>query len=151
MEGVKRNGLTEVGMFATVKGSAAPSVQGTRLHYLGLWDAYGPLLTDLQREICEMYYSLDLSLSEIAEEKGVSKQAVSDTLKKSRELLDSFEEKLHVKRDNDAYALAVSNMMTDVVRALEGLCAQHPELFEEIEKITEMVCVGEAIGPDREE
>ena len=148
---VKRNGLTEVGMFATVKGAAAPSVQGTRLRYLGLWDAYGPLLTDLQREICGMYYSLDLSLSEIAEEKGVSKQAVSDTLKKCRELLDSYEEKLHFKRDNDEYSRAVSFMMTEVVRALEAFGARHPEFAEEIGKITDMVCVGEAIDLDLED
>ena len=50
------------------------------LKYLQLFDAYGPLLTEHQRELCELYYMCDLSLTEIAEQKGVSKQSVSDTL-----------------------------------------------------------------------
>lgn len=142
---------------ATVKGNVLASgmLAGKeaeeRLRYLGLWDAYGPLLTDLQREICERYYLLDLSLSEIAEEKGVSKQAVSDTLKKSRELLDSYEEKLHFKRDNDAYSRAVSFMMTGVTRALEAFADRHPEFSEEIGEIADMVCVGEIIDLDKED
>ena len=138
---------------ATVKGNApaADGAQKGRLHYLALWDAYGPLLTELQREICELYYSLDLSLSEIAEEKGVSKQAVSDTLKKSRELLDSYEEKLHFRRDNDEYSRAVSFMMTGVERALREFAGRHPEFAEEIGEIADMVCVGEVIDLDKED
>ena len=50
------------------------------LKYLQLWDAYNPLLTVHQREVCELYYLCDLSLTEIAEQKGISKQSVSDTL-----------------------------------------------------------------------
>lgn len=132
--------------FATVKGTPEKKVTpGARMRYLGLWDVYGPLLTDSQREMCELYYLCDLSLSEIAEEKGISKQAVSDTLKKSRELLDSYEERLHVKRDNDAYSLAVSDMMTSITRALEDFARRHPEFSEEMSAIADRVCVGEVI------
>ena len=134
---------------ATVKGTAKiDPASGERLRYLGLWDAYGPLLTDSQREMCELYFLCDLSLSEIAEEKGISKQAVSDTLKKSRELLDSYEERLHFKRDSDAYSLAVSDMMTNVARALKDLAERHPEFSKEIGSIADMVCVGEVIDAD---
>ena len=49
------------------------------LKYLPLFDAYGALLTGHQREVCELYYMCDLSLTEIAEQKGISKQSVSDT------------------------------------------------------------------------
>ena len=62
------------------------------LKYVQLFDAYGALLTEHQRELCELYYMCDLSLTEIAEEKGISKQSVSDTLAKSRQLLDEYEE-----------------------------------------------------------
>ncbi len=137
---------------ATVKGSAEKkAASGDRLRYLGLWDTYGPLLTETQREICELYFLCDLSLSEIAEEKCVSKQSVSDALKKSRELLDSYEEKLHVKRDSDAYSLAVSDMMTRVVRALGDFAGTHPEFSQEMAAIADMVCVGEVIDLDQEE
>ena len=66
------------------------------LSYLRLFDTYGGLLTEHQRELCELYYMYDLSLTEIAEQKGISKQSVSDTLAKSRALLDEYEEKLHI-------------------------------------------------------
>ena len=121
------------------------------LKYLQLWDTYGGLLTDTQRELCELYYICDLSLSEIAEQKGISKQAVSDTLKKSRELLDFYEEKLHHNELNREYSHAVSSMMTDVTRALEKFAEKHPEFSEEMQRISELVVVGEVIDPDGEE
>ena len=66
------------------------------LKYLQLFDAYGALLTEHQKEVCELYYMCDLSLTEIAEQKGTSKQSVSEMLAKSRALLDEYEEKLHI-------------------------------------------------------
>ena len=132
--------------FATIEGEApSPQKRGKDLGYLQLFDAYGPLLTETQQEIC------DLSLSEIAEEKGITKQAVSDTLKKSRELLDSFEQKLHFVKDNEQYALEVSLMLTRVQRALAELSGRHPEISKEVGAIADMVCVGEVITLDEEE
>ena len=116
------------------------------LKYLQLWDCYGPLLTDTQRELCELYYMCDLSLSELAEEKGISKQAVSDTLKKSRELLDYYEDRLHHNEMNQAYSRVVSDMMTDVTRALDSFKQNHPELSEEIQSIADMVAANEVIN-----
>lgn len=80
------------------------------LTYLQLFDAYGALLTEHQREVCELYYMYDLSLAEIAEQKGTSRQSVSDTLAKSRAALDDYEAKLHhvaVMREAD---LEISGM-----------------------------------------
>ncbi len=65
------------------------------LRYLRLFDVYGQLLTGHRREVCELYYLYDLSLTEIAEQQGTTKQSVSDTLAKSRALLDGYEQKLH--------------------------------------------------------
>ena len=59
---------------------------------------YGKLLTEVQAEITEMYYMFDLSLSEIAEIKGVTRQSVADTLKKVRAELDALEDKLSAGR-----------------------------------------------------
>ncbi|MBO7297598.1 MAG: DNA-binding protein, partial [Clostridia bacterium] len=47
------------------------------LAFLQLWDLYSPLLTATQREITDLYFNYDLSLGEIAEQKGVSRQSVS--------------------------------------------------------------------------
>ena len=64
------------------------------IRYEELFDIYGSLLTENQKSIFEAYYSFDLSLSEIAEEKGVTRQSVNDSLKKTRKELDELEEKL---------------------------------------------------------
>lgn len=59
-----------------------------------LLDFYGKDLTDKQREALDMYYNMDLSLGEIAEELSVTRQSVRDTIKKGEERLLSLEEKI---------------------------------------------------------
>ena len=61
-----------------------------------LLDVYGPLLTENKREVAALYFNFDLSLAEIAEEKGCSRQSISDTLAKVRRQLEEYEEKLHL-------------------------------------------------------
>ena len=61
-----------------------------------LYDFYGELLTESQREILEMYYFEDLSLSEIAETRGTSRAAVHDLIRRSEAKLEGYEEKLHL-------------------------------------------------------
>ena len=61
------------------------------IKYSELYQAYGGLLTPSQAEITEMYYLFDLSLSEIAEIKSVTRQSVADTLRKVRVELDRIE------------------------------------------------------------
>ncbi len=68
------------------------------LHFLQLWDLYSPLLTATQREISDLYFNYDLSLGEIAEQKGVSRQSVSDCLHKCRAQLEKYEAKLGFAR-----------------------------------------------------
>ena len=59
-----------------------------------LCEFYGKLLTDKQLAILEDYYNMDLSLSEIAENYGITRQAVRDVIKKGENKLFEFEEKL---------------------------------------------------------
>ena len=59
-----------------------------------LLDTYGRLLTDKQYQLLDDYYNNDLSLSEIAENEGITRQAVRDNLKKGENNLLEYEEKL---------------------------------------------------------
>ncbi len=59
-----------------------------------LLDFYGDMLTDKQREVVENYYNDDLSLSEIAEERDITRQGVRDAIKRSEALLVDMEERL---------------------------------------------------------
>lgn len=63
-----------------------------------LYDLYGSMLTDKQRNYFILYYQEDLSLSEIAEEEEISRNAVYDNLKRTENLLISFEEKLGFRK-----------------------------------------------------
>jgi predicted DNA-binding protein YlxM (UPF0122 family) len=65
-----------------------------------LFDTYGGMLTDKQRDCFDMRYNQDLSLGEIAEEMGVSRQAVNDNLTRTEALLRRMAENIGcVKRD----------------------------------------------------
>ena len=59
-----------------------------------LLDFYKGLLTDRQAEMMELYYNEDLSLSEIAENTGITRQGVRDSLVKAEKVLLETEEKL---------------------------------------------------------
>lgn len=58
-----------------------------------LLDFYGELLTERQRELCDLSFNQDFSLSEIAENTGVSRQAVHDALRRSETTLLELERK----------------------------------------------------------
>lgn len=70
------------------------------IHYNDLLHVYGSLLSDTQKEIATSYFEYDLSLSEIAEEKNISRAAVEDAIKKSTAKLDQLEEALHIIKNN---------------------------------------------------
>ena len=59
-----------------------------------LLDYYGDLLTEKQRDFISLYYDEDLSLSEIAENEGITRQGVRDAIKRAEALLFEMEEKL---------------------------------------------------------
>ena len=61
-----------------------------------LYDFYGELLTSHQKEIYEQFVLEDLSLSEIAEDAGISRQGVHDLIKRCNKTLEGYETKLHL-------------------------------------------------------
>ncbi len=61
-----------------------------------LFDFYGELLTEHQRRIYEDVVYNDMSLGEIAEEQGISRQGVHDLVKRCDRILQGYENKLHL-------------------------------------------------------
>ncbi len=61
-----------------------------------LYDFYGELLTTHQKEVYEQFILDDLSLSEIAESAGISRQGVHDLIRRCQRALEGYEDKLHL-------------------------------------------------------
>ena len=68
------------------------------LHTTMLYDFYGELLTDKQREYFDLYHNEDLSLSEISEKVGISRNGVYDIIKRAEKILIKTEEKTGIVR-----------------------------------------------------
>ena len=77
-----------------------------------LYEYYGSMLTETQQEICDLYYNQNLTLTEIAEDVGITKQGVSDALKKSEKLLYNYEKNLHIKEKNNRLGDLVQKIIT---------------------------------------
>ncbi len=59
-----------------------------------LLDIYGPMLTEKQRDVIDLYYNQDLSLSEIAEHEGITRQGVRDNIKRGEDFMREMEKAL---------------------------------------------------------
>ena len=62
-----------------------------------LFDLYSPLLSEKKREIFDLYYNDDLSLSEVAEHTGTSRQAVRDLIARTGDELKGYEDALGLR------------------------------------------------------
>ena len=70
-------------------------MEGKNFLYYRLYAIYGELLTEKQAQAIEDYFGLDLSLGEIAEMRGISRQAVKYTLDTTQQVLLNYENNLH--------------------------------------------------------
>lgn len=83
-----------------------------------LYDFYGALLTPHQREIYEAVVYENLSLGEIAADKGISRQGVHDLIRRCDKILENYEQKLHLVQrfmDNRKKLTEVREFITSVV------------------------------------
>lgn len=79
-----------------------------------LLDIYSNLLTEKQYEFLNDYYNNDLSLSEIAENEGITRQAVRDNLKKGENKLFEYEEKLGIMRKQIMQEEQIANILSEI-------------------------------------
>ena len=97
-----------------------------------LFDYYGGMRTEKQRECFDMRYNQDLSLGEIAEMMGVSRQAVNDNLSRTEALLRRMEENIGcVKRD--MYRRKVVQELLDAAAVLDA--SSDPAVLEQVQRI----------------
>lgn len=98
-----------------------------------LYDFYGELLTDHQRQIFEAVILNDYSLSEVAEDLGISRQGVHDMVKRCNKILTGYEEKLQLVKK----FLSVKEKV-DQIHTLTQDCENQSKesLMEQIEKIS---------------
>lgn len=80
-----------------------------KIYYSVLFDLYGELLTLKQQNYFKDYYFENLTLEEIAEEENISKNAVSKQLKVVKNLLDYYEDKLHLASFQEKLRIEFSN------------------------------------------
>ena len=107
-----------------------------KIQFMRLWDLYGKLLTPNQQEITDMYFNLDLTVSEIAEQKGISRQGVSECLALCKKQLQEYDDKLKHDRLLSEGDLFTSCMMTDVGIWAEKFAKAHPEYSADIARLT---------------
>lgn len=106
------------------------------LELILLFDYYGDLLTERQKLCFDMHYNQDLSLSEIAQELSVSRQAVHDTLNRTELLLKNMEMKTGCVRRDQSCRRAVAAIQ----KAADTLCANpDPAVAVLGEQITEVL------------
>lgn len=105
------------------------------VQFLRLWDTYSPLLTATQREITDLYFNFDLSLGEIAEQKNVSRQSVSDCLHKSSKQLVAYEEKLGFLRALDGLSNEYSAYATETERWIEATAESQPQMRSSLNEL----------------
>ncbi len=93
------------------------------LNYSDLNAAYGELLTDKQKEFLELYYDCDVSLNEIAEQYGISRQAVRDAIVRGERSLNEFEGKLGFVEKKAKLTKCLSLLREGDSRGAESLLA----------------------------
>lgn len=98
------------------------------IYVIALYDIYQGLLTDKQKKYIEYYYFDNLSISEISENLGVSRNAVHDQIKRAVKKLEDIEEAIEVNKD--------SKYRSKIYNKLRSLGYKDVnKLLEELEKV----------------
>lgn len=103
-----------------------------------LYDFYGELLTEHQKEIYEQFVLEDLSLGEIARDAGISRQGVHDLIKRCNKILQGYEDKLHLVEKFLTIKEKVQNM-NQIIDLYESTDENTRKLASDIRKISDEI------------
>ncbi|GAA0799361.1 hypothetical protein GCM10008910_25490 [Faecalicatena orotica] len=103
-----------------------------------LYDFYGELLTDHQKDIYEQFVLEDLSLSEIAQDAGISRQGVHDLVKRCQKILEGYEVRLHLVEKFLSIKEKV-HKINEVLDSYEKQGMEPEKMAERIRKISDTI------------
>ena len=103
-----------------------------------LYDFYGELLTEHQKEIYEQFVLEDLSLGEIARDAGISRQGVHDLIKRCNKTLQGYEDKLHLVEKFLTVKAKVQHM-NQIIDSYESMDENTRKLASDIRKISDEI------------
>ena len=104
------------------------------MRYSLLLDFYGELLPSAQRDMIDLYYNEDLSLSEIAENTGITRQGVRDSIKRAEETLQTYEQKLGLA---DKFH-RIGEKSEEAESLLHSLKSKYPEAATDLDHVAEL-------------
>ncbi|HAK74321.1 MAG TPA: DNA-binding protein [Sporomusaceae bacterium] len=103
-----------------------------------LFDFYGALLTDKQQYCLEMHFLRDLSLSEIADELSVSRQAVHDISRRAEQILEEYEAKLKLVERYQRERNLLGEIYS-IINSLPPEAAELPQIHLTLEKLEQLL------------
>ena len=109
-------------------------------HMSMLFDFYGELLTDKQKELFDLYYNEDLSLTEIAEHAEISRQGVRDAIQRAETILRDTEDKVGLVRKYSGYEdklLRIREEVSYIAQVNAGL--RNYEIVKRTENVLGMI------------
>ncbi len=106
-----------------------------------LLDFYGELLTDKQRECFDLHYNEDLSLSEIAEQLGISRQGVWDNIRRAESAMAEVEEKTGLLARFEENRRALEELRAKLLRIGELSGGEVRELVRQAEQEVETLII----------
>lgn len=92
-----------------------------KIRMIELYDIYGELIKSKQKDILDDYFDYNMTLSEIAEEKNISKQAVYDLIKKKCEVLETYEKVLKLLKFKNDVASCIKNINDNNFKKVEEI------------------------------
>ena len=106
-----------------------------------LFDFYGDLLTSRQKEFFDLYYNEDLSLSEIAENNGITRQGVRDVIVRAENIMQEVEDKTGIVRRFQAQRPLLDSIESAAgeIRTINGLQYFDPKIAQLVDQILDAV------------